>query len=346
VIGAALALAAGLAGPTVDADPLALVYHAYVCAESDDVVQLVRFGPAGLEKLRDIPVGRFPTEIEGPHGISVSPDGLHFYVSLAHGLPYGSIHRYRTETDAWEGDVTVGMFPATIAVSPSTDLLYVVNFDLFGPMEPSSISVVETTTMMEVDRIETGVMPHGARLDASGSRLYSVNMMDDELIEVDALRFEVARRLRLGPGHSTEPTWVTSPTPRGKVYVAGNGTDTVYEVDLETWRVVRRLVGGRGPYNVDATPDGTRLVVTYKKDAAVGFWNLDSGVETSRIPTSRRVPHGVAVTPDGRFAFVTVEGVGGEPGAVEVYAVERGERVAQLDVGKQAGGIALWNPGR
>jgi hypothetical protein len=58
------------------------------------------------------------------------------------------------------------------------------------------------------------------------------------------------------------------------------------------------------------------------------------------------VPHAVVVTPDGRFAFVTVEGIGGEPGGVEVYDVAGAERIAVLDVGKQAGGIALWDPVR
>ena len=333
-------------------------YHAYVCAESDDVVHLIRFGPGGLEILKDVPVGSFPAEIEGPHGIGVAPDGRHWYVSISHGLPYGSIHKYATGSDDWQGDVTVGMFPATLAVSPATGLLYVVNFDLYGDMAPSSISVVETGTMLEVARVPSGIMPHGARMDASGSRLYSVNMMNDELVEVDALRFEVSRRLSLaGPdaaaheGHagmsmSVQPTWVTSPTPAGRVYVAGNGDDSIHEVDLAGWERLRRFETGPGPYNVDATPDGKRLIATYKKGAAVGFWDLESGEEIARVTTTRRVPHAVVVTPDGRFAFVTVEGIGGEPGGVEVYDVATASRIAELDVGKQAGGIALWDPVR
>ncbi len=62
------------------------------------------------------------------------------------------------------------MFPATLVVSPSTGLLYVVNFNLHGDIEPSSISVVEAETMIEVAQIPTGIMPHGARLDAKGAR--------------------------------------------------------------------------------------------------------------------------------------------------------------------------------
>jgi len=357
LLGLALLAAAPVARASDVAQPTRN-YHAYVCAESDDVVDLIRFGPAGIELLKEIPVGAFPAEIEGPHGIGVAPDGRHWFVSISHGLPYGSIHKYATGSDDWLGDVTVGMFPATLAVSPATGLLYVVNFDLYGDMVPSSISVVETETMIEVARVPSGIMPHGARMDADGARLYSVNMMNDELVEIDALRFEVGRRLALAApgaaaheGHagmsmSVQPTWATSPTPQGRVYVAGNGDDTVYEVDLADWKVSRSFETGKGPYNLDATPDGTRLVATYKKGAAVGFWDLEKGEEIARVTTTRRVPHAVVVTPDGRFAFVTVEGIGGEPGGVEVYDVANASRIAALDVGKQAGGIALWDPVR
>ena len=41
------------------------------------------------------------------------------------------------------------------------------------------------------------------------------------------------------------------------------------------------------------------------------------------------------------FSLVTVEGIGGEPGVVEVYDNGAFRRVGQIDIGKQAGGIAL-----
>ena len=59
-------------------------------------------------------------------------------------------------------------------------------------------------------------------------------------------------------------------------------------------------------------------------------------------PTMRPVPHGVAITDDDRYAFVSVEGVGGEPGTFKVFDLKSQERVGKLDVGKQAGGIAFW----
>ncbi len=364
----ALTLLAGLLGllaleeTRVDVEPPTRDYYAYVCAESEDEVYLVRFGPGGVAIDETIQVGSFPAEIEGPHGVNVSPAGDFWYVSISHGQPFGSIHKYSTATNEWEESADVGMFPATLDVSRSTGLLYVVNSDFYGDHVTSTISVVETQTMTEVAQVPSGVMPHGARLSSDGKLLYSVNMMSDELIELDALRFEIKRRLPLGgaaaneggahAGHAghgdgamvmqIEPSWVSKPTADGKVYVTGLSAAKVFEVDLAAWRVVRTFETPPGPYNVAITPDGTTMVVTYKKSDAVGIWDLASGQETARIETTRRIPHGVAITGDGRYGFVTVEGVGGEPGVVEIVDLRAGQRVGTLEVGKQAGGVAVW----
>ena len=315
-------------------------YYVYVCAESEDEVAVVRYGPAGLEVVKTVTVGSYPTETEGPHGVTLDPSGQYWYVSIAHGFPFGSVHKYRTGTDEWLGDVTLGMFPATLTVSAATGLLYVANFNLHGGMEPSSISAVEVDTMREVERIETGIMPHGSRLSRDGTQHYSVNMMGGDLVELDALGFEVSRRLSLGEG--VQPTWVTKPTADGMVYVTGNNVGKVFEVDLEAWQVQRIFDTGAGPYNLAVTPDESTLVATYKGDNAVGIWDLVGGKERARIETSRTIPHGVTVTPDGVYAFVTLEGVGSDPGTVEVYDLVTAQRVATVDIGKQAGGIAFW----
>ena len=61
-----------------------------------------------------------------------------------------------------------------------------------------------------------------------------------------------------------------------------------------------------------------------------------------RIPTTRRFPHGAVVSDDDRYAFISVEGYGSEPGTLEMIDLRRLERVAALDVGQMAGGIDFW----
>ena len=48
------------------------------------------------------------------------------------------------------------------------------------------------------------------------------------------------------------------------------------------------------------------------------------------------------ISPDSRYAFVTLEGVGAEPGTVDVVDLGALSRVASVDVGQQAGGIDFW----
>jgi DNA-binding beta-propeller fold protein YncE len=88
--------------------------------------------------------------------------------------------------------------------------------------------------------------------------------------------------------------------------------------------------------------DGNRIVVTQKGSGAVAVWDRQSGERIAFIPSTRKVTHGVTVTPDSRYAFVSVEGIGGERGAVDVIDLQALQQVATADVGKQAGGIAFW----
>lgn len=51
---------------------------------------------------------------------------------------------------------------------------------------------------------------------------------------------------------------------------------------------------------------------------------------------------GLVISPDDRYVFVTLEGVGSEPGTVEIIDLRAMVRVASVGVGQQAGGIDFW----
>jgi DNA-binding beta-propeller fold protein YncE len=138
-----------------------------------------------------------------------------------------------------------------------------------------------------------------------------------------------------------KPTWVI-PHPDGKrLFVAGNGINRVYEIDLKSWSIVRSFPTGKGPYNIEISPDGKYLVATYKSEGYTGVWDLDKGEEVTKIKNTREVTHGVAISDDSKIAFVTVEGRKGEPGAVDIIDLESMKKVAAVDVGKQAGGVVF-----
>lgn len=173
-------------------------YFVYALSESADQISVVRFGPHGAKLEQAITTGLMEPDIDGPHGVIVSPDSQFYYVSLGHGRPFGTVWKYSTRDNRVLGKVTLGFFPASMDISPDGDFLYVVNFNLHGDMVPSSVSVVLTDSMIELKRITTCTMPHGSRLNPQGTRQYSTCMMNDMLVEIDTETFRVSRHLCWG----------------------------------------------------------------------------------------------------------------------------------------------------
>lgn len=362
--GAALLLAGSAAAAQETVTKPAHDYWIYVGAESADLIHRLRFGPAGFVVERTIPVGESSVEMEGPHGLQISRDGKFLHLTTGHGAPDGKYWKYALGPDTLAGPgIHLGYFPASLDVTPDGLYAFVVNFNLHGAMVPSSVSVVYTPTNTEVARTTTCVMPHGSRIDPSGAHQYSTCMMDDQLVEIDTRSFEVSRRFgvgkqNLGPiapaageGHAghhgasaatCSPTWAQPSADGRLIYVACNKADEILEIDAERWRLTRRFATGRGPYNLAATPDGRLLVATLKQGGGVEIFDLATGRSVLRAKSSTTVTHGVAISPDSRFAFVSSEGVGAEPGKVDVFDLRGLARVASANVGQQAGGIAFW----
>jgi DNA-binding beta-propeller fold protein YncE len=341
-------------------------YVVYVVCEGADRLVRVRFDRGGGRVEKEISTAAIASDISGPHGIAAAPDRSAYYVTLGHGRPFGSAQKYSGSEDKLLGEVPLGNFPATVDVTPDGNFILAVNFNLHGDMVASSVSVVETSAMLEVARIPTCVMPHGSRINAAGTRQYSVCMMDDTLVEIDTRTLRVARYFRLTKGaeagfvvdaeaktstsssaippfmkNNCSPTWAQPSLDGAKIYVACNKSNEIVEVDAATWRVTRRFPTRNGVYNLAVTGD-RRLIATNKRDASVSVFDLASGKETTRIPTRGTIVHGVVVSPDDRYAFVTTEGVGTASGTVERLDLRTLRMDGTVDVPPQAAGIAFW----
>ncbi|MCU0624837.1 MAG: YncE family protein [Gemmatimonadaceae bacterium] len=350
-------------------------YDVIVGAEAVDKMQVVRFGPDGASLVRERVIGKNGIDPDGPHGIAVSPDARYYYVSTAHGVPNGTLWKLETESDKVVAQTDLGPFPATLQVSADGEYAWVVNFNLHGEMVPSSVSVVGTADMVELTRIPTCTMPHGSRLSPDGRHHWSVCMMDDVLVDIDATRFEVARHFALAKGKemgmagappqrgaaagahdhsghgmeppkpgdvSCSPTWAQPSSDGRTVWVACNRASELVEIDVASWTMRRRIPTGAGTYNLAATKDGRFVIGTNKRGQSVSIHDAVTGAELARVPTSRRIPSGLVVSPDDRYVFVTCEGVGSEPGAVDVIDLATRTKVASVEVGQMAGGIDIW----
>ncbi|MBC8090172.1 MAG: beta-propeller fold lactonase family protein [Phycisphaerae bacterium] len=365
-------------------------YWAYVGAESADRIYRIKFGPAGTSVEKTIDIGELSAEMEGPHGLQISRDGKYLYMTTGHGTPDGKYWRYALGPDTLTGPgILLGNFPASIDVTPDGDYTFSANFNLHGDMVPSTVSVVHTPTNTEIARIVTCTMPHGSRISADGRRQYSTCMMDDQLVEIDAVNFAVARRFGLAKGkeapvkqmattmagmdhshmagmsagakptvdpaqvgaggvkhemeaNSCSPTWALPSHDNKHVFVACNKSDDIIQIDVKTWKLLRHIKTGRGVYNLAITPDSKLLVATLKQGSAVEIFDIVTGRSLVQIPTSNNIAHGVTISSDSRFAFVSSEGKGAMPGKVDVIDLVALAKVGTADVGPQASGITFW----
>lgn len=363
--------AAAQTPPAPSSQPPPQDYLVYVVCESADKIVLVRFGPGGARIESEARIGLMPTDINGPHGVAVSPDKQFVYVAQGHGRPEGSLWKFRTGSNTAVKYTSLGLFPATTDISADGNFVYVANANFHGDMVPSSVSVVATDQMIEVKRITTCTMPHGSRLNHAGTKHYSACMMDDMLVEIDTAKFAVDRYFTLAPGkemgmtgapYGTDvkladpktsghnmadhkpvctPTWAQPSNDGSVVYVACNQSNDIVAINTDTWTMARRFPAGNGVYNLAMTKDG-RLIASNKRGQSVSIFDPIAGKELARIPTKRKVVHGIVVSPDDRYAFISVEGMGSEPGTVEVIDLKSLTTVATVDVGTQAAGIDFW----
>lgn len=360
----ACAGAAG-AGAQAPAPAPAGPYHLGVTSESGDIITWLAPEGDSLRVVREVPVGIMPTDMDGPHNITMAPDQRSYYVSIAHGTPFGTLWRLDAATDTLIGRAQLEYYPTTISLTPDGELAFVANSDFFGDRPRVNVlSIVHTPTMQKIADIPVCDMPHGVRVNHAGTRVYVTCMHSDELLELDVATLSIARRgatgagMPMAAGHAQHggppapaggagaapacaPTYVSVSPDDRTLYVACNTGNSVQVWDAASMARTAEIPVGKGAYNLEVSPDGTQLLVTNKKEQSVSLVDLAAERELARIATTKGVVHGVVWSPDGRRAYISQESVGADPGAVDLLDVAARQVVATMPVAAQPTGITL-----
>lgn len=352
-------LAAALISGLVVAPPPA--YRVLVASESGDIVTELSWDGTALKVVKTVPVGLMPADIDGPHNVTVAPDASAWYVTIAHGTPYGSLWKMAAGTDSLLGRAPVEMFPTTIALTPDGDLAFVANSDFHGDHPRTNVvSIIDTRQMTQITNLPACDMPHGVKVNHAGTFVYVSCMNSDEILEIDRQSFRITRRHKTGSGmghamaggppmHGTapsatpdcSPTFVSVSPDDKRLYVACNHGNTVQVLDAATLELVKEIPVGTGAYNVEPSADGKWVIVTNKKARSISIIDAATLTESGRVETSKPLPHGVAYAPDGRWAFISSESVGADPGAVDVIDLTTRARVASVAIPRQPTGITI-----
>jgi len=389
-------------GAVAPGDPAEPEYRLVVVSESGDIITWIRVKDGKLESERVVPIGIMPADIDGPHNVTIAPDNKSYYVSVAHGTPYGSLWRLDAVNDTLIGRAPVELFPTTISVTPDGELAFVANSDFYGDRpRVNPLSIVHTPSMTTITNLPVCDMPHGVKVNHAGSTVYVSCMHSDELLELDISTLSVVRRVKTGSGHAMaggghdldahKPAAAATPAPAAGaasapspaaasdhaghdmgsmnktgpsggpdlskecaptfvsvspddryLYAACNVSYTMQVWDAASMTFIKELPTGKGAYNVEPSPDGNLVIVTNKKDQSITVFDARTLTEVARIPTTKKIVHGVAYSPDSKLAFITQESIGADPGAVDMIDLTTLKNIGTLPVPAQPTGIATW----
>ena len=127
------------------------------------------------------------------------------------------------------------------------------------------------------------------------------------------------------------------------VYVSGDGSSSLDVIDTATDKVVKTINVGKAPNGIALTPDNKLLLVTVYGENRLAV--IDTATQTVVATIAVPNPHTVAISPDGKLAYVTVQ----EPGhfglalidlatrsLVRIVALEKTPRDGEFDYNGKA----------
>jgi DNA-binding beta-propeller fold protein YncE len=179
-----------------------------------------------------------------------------------------------------------------------------------------------------------GGHPHMLTAVANGSRFYTSEADSRTISEFDATARTLAKTFRLA--NAPEGMVVT---PDGSEVWIGTSTfltGQVVVLDPKSGAVttVARMFGW--PYRLHLTPDAGTVLVPDMRRGTLRVIDRLSRRELGRVRYGGGEPGGLAITPDGRYAFQTLM----QQARVAIVDIARREIVGNLHVGETPDGIA------
>ncbi len=157
---------------------------------------------------------------------------------------------------------------------------------------------------------------------AAGPKAYVGNFKDSTVSVIDTAAGSVITTVPVAAG----PDGIVVTRDGRAAYVSGSGASGVSVIDTATDRVAQTLEVGKGPQGLALTPDGKSVLVAVNGEDRIAVVDTATRAITATIAIPK--PHTIAVTPDGRFAYVASQ----EPGHFALARVDLATRAVTATV--------------
>ncbi len=272
----------------------------YVCNQGSATVSILDANTHELIDTVDLQALGF-SENAKPHHAVAEPDGSFWYLSL---IAENTVLKLNPENEivGRAGMETPGM----LAIQPNGNLLFV-GRSMSAVNPPKSLGLVSRRDM-SMKMIGTFFpRPHALTLSADGSRAFVASLATNQMLSLDASTQDI-KLTRLGGDTQTLVQFAA--TPDGSTLIGGGqvtGQLLFFDAsDPASITVTDTLDVGAMPWHPVISPDGTTAYVPVKGANEVAVVDIASRSITKRIRGNGLAqPHGSALSPDGRFLYVT-----------------------------------------
>jgi YVTN family beta-propeller protein len=273
----------------------------YVTNQDDATVSIIDPATRRLIETLDLRSLGFADNAR-PHHAQVEPDGGFWYVTLIGAGKVLKLDRANRVVGSVDLEV-----PGLMALHPTRDLLVVAR-SMSAVNPPRRLALVRRSDMTLLDEYEVVFpRPHAVVVDPRGNHVYVGSLGENQLASI-RLEDGETRLVTIDGPPLTLVQFAVSPDARWLAATAQTGNELVVLdiADPAAPRVAHRIPMNRGPFEPVFTYDGRGVFVT----------NLDANTVTAVDPatwTVQRVlehpgfgqPHGVALSPDGQWLFVS-----------------------------------------
>jgi DNA-binding beta-propeller fold protein YncE len=142
------------------------------------------------------------------------------------------------------------------------------------------------------------MLAFGARAD----RIYTGDIASNTVSELDVTAGTYVRSFDV----PREPEAIGMPADGLEVWIGSNAEGKVSVVDPATGTVTTAAEGFGWPYRIVFTPDGKTVLMPDLRGEALRIVERAGFREITRIGFAGAAPQGIAITPDGRFAFLSL----------------------------------------
>lgn len=276
---------------------------------------------------RAVVISTLPTGV-APHEIAVTSDG-------------------RTAVITNYGDRSAPGRTLTLVDVPSASVRETIDLSVYE--RPHGVAVLAGDTLVAVTAERQGVVvivdlrtgevvgdiptngqaSHMLTLDAAGRRIFTTNIVDGTLSEIDPQSSRFIRTIEVAP--MIEGLTIT---PDGRqVWVGSNEARTVSVVDTGSGEVIETFEGFGFPYRMGVTPDNRLAVLVDPANSEIRVIDVASRRELGRIAVPSEgvaenaefpgsaSPEGIAMGRTSRYAFVSLQGRN-EAAAIDLTTLE------------------------